>query len=97
MIRVTFGPDARSKVLVGHVYVDGIDIASRVTAVRFDRDRDGGCVLDLRLVLYGDDILDLDLPDDVVDVTAHVIEAGRVHEVRAAGDEARPYLLAGKR
>lgn len=99
MIRVTFGPaPAGSKFIPGHVEVDGIDISSRITALKFTRDASGANLLDLRLVLYGEDVLDLVLPDDAVDVTAQVIEAsGRVREARSAGDEARPYLLAGKR
>jgi hypothetical protein len=81
--------------LLGRVEVDGKDISNRVQSVKFERKVTGASHLTLGIVLYGDDLLDLEIPDSEVRVNATVVRGpDDIIEATAIGDAAKKYVKA---
>jgi hypothetical protein len=95
MIHVRFEPSQKNATLVGHVEIDGRDISHRVQTLRLRRSHDGCTVLHLGLVLYDNDVVDLELPDEVLtSARATIIKDGELIEVTAVGDYAKKLAAA---
>jgi hypothetical protein len=77
------------------IEVDGVDISNRVQSANIALNADGSHVLTLGIALYGDDAIDLELPEVDV-VSAVVLEGVKRTDIVAAGDRARRYVEAAK-
>lgn len=73
-VKVTFAP--AGKRMVGRVEIDGLDVSRRITNVAFSGDAYGEVLLVLTTVLHDDDVVEIEVPNDDVEVQGRLTPRG---------------------